>query len=303
LYIADAILKFIDELVYGRNLSAETVRAYGSDLEQFITFIEEYRQESASTISLADIDQRQIRAFLSNRKLRGETQSTISRKLSSLRTFFDYIILRQGQGNNPAKRMRSPRKEDKTPGFLTREEARTLLDHPFDTNNLGKRNKAILELLYATGVRVSELTGMNIGDLDLSARLLRVTGKGDKSREVVFGHHAGEAISEYLEIRPSLLKPGSGEKAYFLNYKGGRLTSRSVARVLQKRILEVGLACKISPHSLRHSFATHMLNNGADIRSLQELLGHASLSTTQKYTRVGMEDLMFTYLNCHPKAK
>jgi integrase/recombinase XerC len=301
--LSEAVPKYIDELIYGRNLSTETVRAYAHDLEQFLTFLEEYLQKPLDQLTLDDIDQRIVRSGLGALKLNGNASSTVGRKLSALRAFFNFIIERQGHGSNPAKALRTPKKDDKTPSFLTRDETRILLEHPFDPSALGARNKAILEMLYATGMRVSELTSLNMANLSIESRLIRVTGKGDKMREVVFGTLAAKALNEYLDRRSELLAPASEEPALFLNFRGGRLSSRSVARMLRKRLLQVGLACNISPHSLRHTFATHMLNNGADIRSLQELLGHSSLSTTQKYTRVGVEELMLTYLKCHPRAK
>lgn len=300
--LADAAPRYIDDLMYGRNLSPETVRAYAVDIEQFLTFLEEYLQRPATEITLGGIDQRLVRAFLSAAKLDGAGQATLGRKLSSLRTFFNFIIERQGSGTNPARNLRTPRKEDKTPDFLSRADARVLLDEPFENTVLGVRNRALLEVLYATGIRVAELTNLDLEDVERRGRTMRVTGKGGKTREVVFGSHAHTALENYLECRHEISGQDK-EQALFLNYKGGRLTTRSVARILRKRILEVGLARNISPHGLRHSFATHMLNNGADIRSLQELLGHSSLSTTQRYTRVGVEELMHTYRNCHPRAK
>jgi integrase/recombinase XerC len=204
---------------------------------------------------------------------------------------------------NPAKLASTPRSGERTPAFLSRGEVTALLEEPFPETPLGARNRAILELLYATGIRVGELVDIDLQDIDLDNRTMRVTGKGRRQREVIFGRAAAAAIVDYQGQRPALLKPDGEKAALFLNNRGGRLSARSVARLLAARIREVGLRRGISPHALRHTFATHLLNNGADIRSIQELLGHASLSTTQRYTRVGVEELMRTYLECHPRAR
>jgi len=178
--LAEAAPKFIDEMIYGRGVSPETARAYAADLEQFLTFLEEYMQQPADQQSIEDVSVRTIRAYLGRLKLAGDKASTTGRKLSSLRSYFNYIIRQEGSGTNPAKALRTPRKPERTPTFLTRDQANTLLDHPFSADPLGIRNRAILELLYATGMRVSELTGLDPGDLDLHQRSARVTGKGDK---------------------------------------------------------------------------------------------------------------------------
>lgn len=298
----EAIPAFINEMRYGRNCSKQTLRAYESDLRQFTTFIAEYLSRPLDEVDVEEPDHRAVRAWLSSLALAGAAKSSRSRKLSSLRSFYDYLLRRGAVGRNPARIVNAPKKEDRSPAFLTRGEAATLLDEPFDPGPLGARNRALLELLYAAGIRVGELVSIDLGDFDLESGGLRVTGKGSKMREVVFGDHAREAIEDYLRLRPAL-KPEPDQKALFLNHRGGRLTDRSVARILKARIRDIGLKRGISPHALRHTFATHMLNAGADIRSLQELLGHASLSTTQRYTRVGVEELMATYLKCHPRAK
>ena len=299
---ADAIPAFIDEMRYGRNCSPQTLRAYEADLRQFTAFAADYLVRPLEEIEAGEPDHRAVRAWLSSLALSGSAKSSRGRKLSSLRSFFDYLLRRDALERNPARIVNAPKKEDRSPAFLTRGEAGTLLDEPFEDSPLGVRNRAMLELLYATGIRVGELVGIDVGDFDLTSGGLRVVGKGSKQREVVFGDHARRALEDYLKLRPAL-RPEPEQTALFLNHRGGRLTSRSVARILKARIRDVGLQRGISPHALRHSFATHMLNAGADIRSLQELLGHASLSTTQRYTRVGVEELMATYLKCHPRAK
>lgn len=302
-YLIKAVPQFLDELAYGQNCSKETIRAYGTDLMQYLEFLEEYLETPAPELDSSIADHRIIRSFLSSLALRGISNNSLGRKLSTLRAFYDYLLRHDACSTNPAKLLRTPKVGERNPEHLTRAEASLLLDEPFEDNNLGVRNRAILELLYGSGIRVSELTGIDLNDIITDEKSLRVFGKGSKERDVVFGKSAVNAINSYLEIRHKLMKKEPQEQALFLNHRGGRLTSRSVARILKARIRDIGLRRGISPHALRHSFATHMLNNGADIRSLQELLGHASLSTTQRYTRVGMEELMKTYLDCHPRAK
>lgn len=301
--LAEALLPFVDELQYGENCSPQTLRAYGTDLRQFLEFLESYRERKAGEIEADDVDLRTLRAFLSSLSMNGVGKRSLGRKLSAIRSFYDFILRRDGCKTNPAKLLSTPRTGQRTPDFLTRPEATLLLDEPFPDTPLGARNRAILELLYATGIRVGELVGIDREDIHLQHRQLRVLGKGGKEREVLFGKTAAAAIGDYLPARGILTQNRPEEQALFVNFRGGRLSERSVARILKARIRDVGLRRGISPHALRHTFATHMLNNGADIRSLQELLGHASLSTTQRYTHVSVEELMRTYQKCHPKAK
>jgi integrase/recombinase XerC len=301
--LKDAIVRFIDELAYGRNVSPETLRAYSVDLIQFAEFLESYYQTKAAELLVDKLDIRDIRAYISSLAERKLSKSTSSRKLSSLRSMFNYLIRIEECSINPAKLISSPRLEEHVPDFLTRGEATSLLDEDFPDTPIGARDKAILELLYGTGIRVGELEKIDLDDIDLRTKSLRVLGKGSKVRDVIFGNSAAKVVSEYLEQRPSLLLAEKDEIALFLNTRGQRMRTRSVSRMLKQRLLAIGLRQGISPHSLRHSFATHMLNNGADIRSLQELLGHSSLSTTQRYTSMGVEDLMKVYLECHPRAK
>jgi integrase/recombinase XerC len=301
--LAEALPLFLDELTYGRNYSPNTRRGYEADLRQFLAFLVKYFDKPAGSITPGEVDLRTVRAFLSHLAREGVGKRSAGRKLSALRALFNYLIRRGDCAANPAKLAATPRTGERTPAFLSRGEVTTLLDEPFPDTPLGSRNRAILELLYASGIRVGELTAIDIDDLDLKGRSLRVTGKGRKQREVIFGRAAEAALLAYLESRFLLAKPGADKNALFLNYRGGRLSARSVARMLDARIREVGIRRGISPHALRHTFATHLLNNGADIRAIQELLGHASLATTQRYTRVGVEELMRTYLQCHPRAE
>lgn len=298
-----AIPLFLDELTYGRNCSPHTRKSYGADLLQFLEFLAGYFDRSAKSIKPADVDLRSVRAFMSRLAASGLSKQTMGRKLSAVRSFFKYLQVRGDCSTNPARPAATPRTAEKTPSFLTRGEIQELLDEPFPDTPLGARDRAILELLYATGIRVGELVSIDLQDLDLQRKSIKVMGKGRKEREVLFGNTAMDAISHYLAERQKLSQKTPGQAALFVNNRGGRLTARSVARRLDARIRQVGMRRGISPHVLRHTFATHLLNNGADIRSIQELLGHASLSTTQRYTSVGIEELMKTYLKCHPRAK
>lgn len=300
--IFEAIPAFLDEMTYGANCSPHTRRGYGSDLVQFLEFLSRYLDLPARGIGPGQVDLRAIRAYLSYLASAGLGKRSLGRKLAAVRSFYSYLRRVGECADNPAAVARTPRAGERTPDFLSRGEVALLLDEPFPDGPLGRRDRAVLELLYSTGARVGELVGIGLDEVDLNARTIRVLGKGGKEREVLFGLKASEALEAYLPARLELLGSGPRHNALFLNSRGGRLTDRSVRRILDARIREVGLRGGISPHALRHTFATHLLNNGADIRSIQELLGHASLSTTQRYTSVGVEALMATYLRCHPRA-
>ena len=301
--LTELIPLFLDELTYGRNCSPHTRRGYEADLRQFMAFLVDYLGRAAEEVEPEEVDLRTVRAFLSHLAREGVGRRSAGRKLAALRGLFEYAVRRGECESNPARLASTPRTGEKTPVFFSRADVKILLEEPFPETALGARNRAILELLYASGIRVGELVSIDLADLDVKERGLRVTGKGRKQREVIFGRTAAAALKAYIERRHELIKNGAGEPALFLNYRGGRLRSRSVARMLDARIAEVGLRRGASPHALRHTFATHLLNNGADIRAIQELLGHASLSTTQRYTRVGVEELMKKYQECHPRAK
>lgn len=301
--LSESIPLFLDELTYGHNCSPHTRRAYETDLGQLLSFTAGYLNRPVKEISTEEIDLTGIRAYLSHLSMGGTSKRSVGRKLSAIRSFFDYLIRRGECSSNPAKLAATPRFGSRTPNFLSRGEVNLLLDEPFPVTALGTRNRAILELLYATGMRVGELVSIDADNIDLKSLSVRVTGKGRKERNVLFGKTAAESLAVYAQRRGELVRRRPDERALFVNCRGGRLSARSVARMLNSRIREVGLRHGISPHTLRHTFATHLLNNGADIRSIQELLGHASLSTTQRYTSVNMETLMSTYLQCHPRAK
>jgi integrase/recombinase XerC len=300
--------QFLEHLRYERNVSAHTLRNYRIDLEQFLEHLSgsESSQKKRTAPSVEQIDHLTIREWLASLHSGQMQKSSIARKLAALRTFFQFLVREGVLELNPAKLVSTPRQEKKLPNHLSVEEAVRFIESPDTETDLGKRDRAMLELMYATGVRVAELTTMNLADIDFRSQLIRVTGKRRKQRIVPFGDPAGEALRNYLKIRERLLfnAPVSkrDEEALFLNYQGTRITTRSVGRMVDKYIRRCAGMHNISPHALRHSFATHLLDSGADLRDIQELLGHARLSTTQVYTHVSMEKLIEVYDKAHPKA-
>lgn len=299
--------QFLEHLRYERNVSAHTLRNYRIDLEQFLDHLAGAAINQKRTIpALEQIDHLTIREWLASLHSAQKSKSSIARKLAALRTFFQFLVREGLLELNPAKLVSTPRQEKKLPNHLSVEEAVRFIETPDTDSDLGKRDRAILELMYATGVRVAELTTMNLGDIDFRSQLIRVTGKRRKQRVVPFGDPAGDALRGYLKIREKFLfnAPVSkrDEEALFLNYQGTRITTRSVGRMVDKYIRLCAGIHNISPHALRHSFATHLLDSGADLRDIQELLGHARLSTTQVYTHVSMEKLIEVYDKAHPKA-
>ncbi|HJT27166.1 MAG TPA: tyrosine recombinase XerC [Pyrinomonadaceae bacterium] len=298
------IEQFLEHLRYERNVSAHTLRNYSSDLEQFLNFLTADGKRKAPDAS--EIDHLTIREWLASLHTDQKKKSSIARKLAALRTFFQFLVREGMLELNPAKLVATPKLEKKIPKHLSIEEAIRFIESPDPETDLGKRDRAMLELMYATGVRVAELTTLNLADVDFRNQLVRVTGKRRKQRIVPFGDPAGEAIRSYLEVRDKFLfnAPVSkrDEEALFLNYQGTRITTRSVGRMVEKYIRICAGMHNISPHALRHSFATHLLDSGADLRDIQELLGHARLSTTQVYTHVSMEKLIEVYDKAHPKA-
>ena len=300
------IEQFLEHLRYERNVSAHTLRNYSSDLEQFLDFLDPGATRPRSLPPVTQIDHLTIREWLAQLHGAQKKKASIARKLAALRTFFQFLVREEVLELNPAKLVATPRLEKKLPTHLSIEEAIRFIESPDLETDLGKRDRAMLELMYATGVRVAELTTLNIGDVDLHNRLIRVTGKRRKQRIVPFGDPAADAIRAYLSVRDKFLfnAPVSkrDEEVLFLNYQGTRITTRSVGRMVEKYIRICAGMHNISPHALRHSFATHLLDSGADLRDIQELLGHARLSTTQIYTHVSMEKLVEVYDKAHPKA-
>ena len=290
-----AIEEFCSYMATERNVSPHTVAAYGTDLGQFCDFV---RTELGESATLAEVGHLLIRQFLA-RLMRSNARSSIGRKLAAIRSFFRYLVRQGAVRQNPAELVSSPKREKKIPYHLTVDEVTTLVEAPSGSDAISLRDRAILELLYSSGLRVSELTGLNVGTIDLDAGLVKVLGKGGKERIVPLGSYAGKAISAYMKALP----PGGPDRAAFLNGRGGRLTRRSVARIVDRHILRLATMKKVSPHKLRHTFATHLLESGVDLRAIQELLGHSSLSTTQKYTHVNIDRLMEVYDKAHPKAR
>jgi integrase/recombinase XerC len=300
--------RFADYLKYQRNASAHTLRNYLSDLEQFYDHLCPRDQTgNRREIDIHQIDHITIREYMAKLYRDSRKKSSIARKLATLRTFFKFLCREQVLESNPARLVSSPRQEKRLPKVISVDDVVHFIETPDTETILGKRDRAIIELLYATGCRVSEVAGMNVADIDLKNQTIRVRGKGRKERFVPFGSKAKEALSAYLPERNTLLSEAPEHKrdanAVFLNYQGTRISTRSIARLIEKYVKECALAQNISPHSLRHSVATHLLSAGADLRAIQELLGHARLSTTQIYTHVSIEQLMQVYDKAHPRAK
>ena len=291
----DAFLRHLDR---ERNVSPHTLRAYRRDLADFADHL---REELGRPARVKDVDHLLLRAFLARLHKKGRSKTTASRKLATLRTFFRYLSREGLIKTNPARHLLSPRLDRRIPSPAKETEVAVLLDIPGDSP-VAMRARALLELLYATGLRCAELVSLNVEEIDLEARMLRVLGKGRKERVVPFGVRARDAVRVYLGSRNLAIDTYSASTPLFANQKGGRLTDRSVRRVLAARVRAVSLERHLSPHTLRHSFATHLLERGADLRAIQELLGHASLSTTQRYTHVDTRHLWETYKRCHPRA-
>ena len=293
-----AIDAFLRHLERERNVSPHTLRAYRRDLHDFA---EHLRTELGRPARVKDADHLLLRAFLARLHQNGKTKTTAARKLATLRTFFRYLSREGLIKVNPARQMLSPRLDRRIPAPAQEPEVARLLAVPGDSP-IALRARAVLEMLYATGLRCSELVGLNLEEIDLDARMARVLGKGRKERVVPFGAHAKRAIEAYLGTRNLAKYRYSDQTPLFINARGGRLTDRSVRRLLAARVKAIALERRMSPHTLRHSFATHLLERGADLRAIQELLGHASLSTTQRYTHVDTRHLWETYKRCHPRA-
>lgn len=287
---------FLEYLEHERNVSPHTRSSYTIDLEQFAAFLKE------KGFDLRSVDPVLIRAYLVRLHERKDQKSTISRKLAALRSFFQFCLRQGWIEDNPAKVVASPKLDRPVASFLSEQEMETLLDLPGDDTVLGLRDKAVLELFYATGIRLAELVGLNLEDVGLDERLVKVRGKGKKERIVPFGRKAEASLREYLRRRVDLMAKNMGETAVFLNYRGARISPRSVERLVGKYLRQAALRRKISPHSLRHSFASHLLGRGADLRAIQELLGHESLATTQKYTHLDLHQLLEAHRKSHPRS-
>jgi integrase/recombinase XerC len=298
---------FLESLSYEKGYSENTCRAYLHDLEEFVTFLNEQRisegknQKNVGIFKADQIDRLLIRGYLGFLHKKNK-KSTIARKLSAVRSFFKYLVKHGVISDNPLDLILTPKQKKVVPTYLPVDDIFRLLDSVKTDTLLGLRNRAILETLYSSGIRVSELAGMNIFDVDFLKCVIRVLGKGNKERIVPIGNKALDAIQAYRKrLHLELGIKADENKPLFLNNKKGRLTTRSIARIIEKAAKQCGILIPVSPHALRHTFATHMLDAGADLRVVQELLGHKSLSTTQKYTHVSIDRLVETYDKTHPR--
>ena len=321
---------FLEYLALNENASAHTVRAYESDLTQFLAFLAAHLGKKRSELSPQEFVHSHIRAFLTHLHKRGNSRSSAARKLAAVRAFGRHLRHEGAITGDPAALVGTPRQEHHLPAHLGEAEMAQLLEAPDTTRPLGRRDRAIMELFYASGLRLSELVGLDVDDVNLASRTVRVLGKGRKERLVPFNRSTEAAIRAWLLDWQGLTAPMSPaapapsrqrtlsarnvlvaraaiasrrqRAPLFLNYQGRRLSTRSVDRLVRKYVAQCSTAFGISPHALRHSFATHLLERGADLRSIQELLGHARLSTTQRYTHVNAAQLIAAYKKAHPKA-
>ena len=290
---------FLSYLKLQRNCSPNTVSAYARDLEDLLRFLAEYYHTDMASVTDDMVDSLSLRSYLSEKRSKGVSKRTMNRHISACRSFFKYLNSR-GLSDNSAPAMLSlPKAEKHLPRFLYYPEVETLLNCPDTQKESGKRDKAMLEMLYGSGLRVSEMIGINIGDIDFNAGFVHVIGKGNKERIVPVGSYEAQAVKDYMQARKVPCIQG---EPLFLNNRGKRLSDRYVRVLLDKYIQEACVRHKISPHALRHSFATHLLENGADLRVVQELLGHSSLSTTQIYTHVTSKHMLDPYNNTHPRS-
>jgi integrase/recombinase XerC len=305
--ISGAIDRFIDYIRSRRGYSAHTVRSYRADLIGFSDFLSDRRglkSDEKAAVEMSEIDYMDVREYLGS--LFGRyNRTTIARKLSAIRSIF-YFLERDGLSDgNPAADVSTPKQGKYIPVHLPIDDMFKLLKGPDRTTPSGLRDLAIIEVLYSCGIRVAELAGLNMSDIDFEQRLVRVIGKGDKERIVPIGRKALKSVKDYLEAIVPWRKKAHGSETksvpIFINHRGGRLSTRSIGSIVKKYVRGCGLTANITPHSLRHTFATHLLDGGADLRSVQELLGHASLSTTQRYTHMSLDKLMEVYDKAHPR--
>jgi tyrosine recombinase XerC len=287
----DSAAEFLRYLDLQRGASRHTLRGYATDLAEFRTFLS---REGIG--DLADADPRAIRAWLAQLHEKKLAKSSIARKLAAVRSCYRYLARLGVVGFNPARQVRSPRLPKRLPSFLPKDESKGLLDAEMERSEAGLRDHALLEFLYATGLRVAECCGLDLDDVDRRRGAVRVMGKGGKERVVPAGDAALGALDAWLSVR------GEERGALFTNSRGGRLGTRSVHRIVKRRARAAGIDRRVTPHTLRHTFATHMLGEGADLRLIQELLGHSRLTTTQRYTHVSPEHLMKVYDSAHPRA-
>jgi integrase/recombinase XerC len=310
----EQVRAFLAHLRLNRNVSPHTVSAYDSDVSQFVTFAAPHLGKRRDALVPADLDMSLLRAFMAELHRQRQSRATVARKLSALRAFVRYLRREGLLDADPIAMAVAPKREQKVPAHLSVDEMSRLLETPDVSTPLGRRDRAMLELFYASGLRLSELVGLNLEDVNLSSRMVRVLGKGAKERLVPFNSAADTALRTWLVDRSAMARgmPASTapvrsrgrttDDPLFLNARGGRLTGRSVQRLVARYVSSCSTRFGISPHALRHSFATHLLQNGADLRAIQELLGHVELSTTQRYTHVNAAQLLDVYRKAHPRA-
>jgi integrase/recombinase XerC len=296
--LLDGLDSFLEHLESERDCSEHTIRAYSTDVVEFVRFA-----DRGGALRPEGVDHLLLRRYLAHLRGSGRSRSTIARKLASLRSLFRYLVREEVMEGNPAADLRSPRREKRLPAVLDEGQMRAVLELPDVSTFLGLRDRAILEVLYSTGMRAGELAGANIEDVDLIGEVVRVRGKRKKERLAPLGSYAIAAVRDYLDARQLHPRaPAFDRRALLLNRFGGRMSDRSLRRTLAKYFRAAGLSLDVTPHTVRHSFATHLLDHGADLRSVQELLGHASLQSTQIYTHVSAERLKQVYDKAHPRA-
>jgi integrase/recombinase XerC len=316
---------FLRFLALNRNLSAHTVRAYESDLTQFIGFVAAQADVKKRDLDPARLDRAALRGFLADLHKRGQSRATAARKLAAVRTFLRYLRREAIIDDDPGALVATPKREIRMPAHLSEAEMAALVAAPAADTALSRRDRAILELFYASGLRLSEVAGLDLDNVDIGSKRVRVLGKGSKERLVPFNGSTQRALREYLKDRSAIVSGQTGQEArdkqdtrasrrglaarharardpLFVNYRGTRLTTRSIDYIVRKYAAASGARPGISPHALRHSFATHLLQRGADLRVIQELLGHANLSTTERYTHVNAAQLLEVYRKAHPRA-
>src|SRR5262252_2438989 len=315
----DHLKAFLKFLALNRNASAHTVRAYESDLTQFIGFVAAQADRKKADLDPAQLDREAVRGFLADRHKQKDSRATAARKLAAVRTFLQYLRRESIIDDDPGALVARPKRDIRMPAHLSEGEMTALLDAPAGDTPLSRRDRAILELFYASGLRLSEVAGLDMDDIDIGSKRVRVLGKGRKERLVPFNGSTQRALREYVKDRTALVRqegqerqkgrerregrPSRARDPLFVNYRGTRLTVRSIDRIVRKYVAASSTRMGISPHALRHSFATHLLQRGADLRVIQELLGHARLSTTQRYTHVNAAQLLEVYKKSHPRAK
>lgn len=293
----DELVDYLHYLTVERGLSINTKYSYQQDLVQFFQYL-----MAENYTSLANVDRFTIMAFLDQLEQKGKSRNTVIRMVSTLRKFFEFLQLNKMIQNNPMEQVDSPKKAQHIPAVLTLEEVETLLQVPDTNTPLGLRNRTILEVMYATGLRVSELVNLKLDNLHLDLGLIQTIGKGDKERIIPIGDVAAKWLTHYLNDARPLLGKQQDAHVIFLNDHGHQLTRQGIWKLIKQWVKQAGITKEVSPHTLRHSFATHILENGADLRIVQELLGHADISTTQIYTHISNKRLTEVYQRAHPRA-